>query len=142
MSTAPGSPRATGSCLCGAVRYAVHGPMRPVIMCHCGQCRRQSGHHVAATACRREHLEVLDEGTLAWFAPDTIARRGFCSRCGSNLFWSRLEPDAGEYISIMAGTLDGPTGLKAIAHIFVADAGDYYSIADGLPCHAARQESG
>lgn len=34
---------------------------------------------------------------------------------------------------IMAGTLDGPTGLKTAAHIFVGDAGDYYEIDDDLP---------
>jgi hypothetical protein len=34
---------------------------------------------------------------------------------------------------IMAGTLNPPTGLEAKGHIFVADAGDYYHIDDGLP---------
>ena len=33
----------------------------------------------------------------------------------------------------MAGTLDTPTGLKAIEHIFVADASDYYRIDEYLP---------
>ena len=33
----------------------------------------------------------------------------------------------------MAGSFDRPTGLKGGMHIFVADKGDYYDIADGLP---------
>ena len=33
---------------------------------------------------------------------------------------------------IAAGTLDPPTGLRTVAHTYVADAGDYYTIADGL----------
>jgi hypothetical protein len=32
----------------------------------------------------------------------------------------------------MAGTIDGATGLKLERHIFVADKGDYYEIADGI----------
>ena len=35
-------------------------------------------------------------------------------------------------ISVAAGCLDKPTGLKTASHIFVADRGDYYEITDGL----------
>ena len=50
------NPAITGGCLCGGVRYAVTGPLRDIIACHCEQCRRSSGHFVAATACRREQI--------------------------------------------------------------------------------------
>ena len=74
----------------------------------------------------------VDDG-LRWFRSSPEAQRGFCASCGANLFW---RPDHGEYVSIMAGTLDRPTGLKAVKHIFVPDVADYYSIHDGLPQHA------
>jgi hypothetical protein len=48
----------------------------------------------------------------------------------------------GRHISIMAGTLDTPTGLSAVEHIFVADASDYYTIDDGLPQHAQDSPPG
>lgn len=57
-------PIITGGCMCGAVRYAVHGPLRNVITCHCEQCRRSSGHFVAATACRREYFQLLQQDGL------------------------------------------------------------------------------
>lgn len=130
MTSSIQQPRATGGCLCGAVRYEIHGSMRPVVACHCTQCRRTSGHHVAATAVRAEHLRLVYSAGLRWYASNPNARRGFCGRCGSNLFW---EPRIGEHVSIMAGTLDGPTGLATAVHIHTADAGDYYRIADGVP---------
>jgi len=42
--------------LCGAVRYEVRGPLRPVVACHCTQCRRMTGHFLAATAAREADL--------------------------------------------------------------------------------------
>mgnify|MGYP001816740329 CR=1 FL=1 len=122
----------TGSCLCGAVRYRVTGPMRPVIACHCTQCRKASGHHVAATSARRGTVEI--SGELRWYQSSEKARRGFCPTCGSNLFWD----GPGENLSIFAGTLDGGTGLELKGHIYCADKGDYYEIADDLP-HADRR---
>ena len=122
----------TGSCLCGGVRFVVHAGLRPVDFCHCTQCRKTSGHFVAATACEPQDLEFLDDGGLRWYASSAIAERGFCRHCGSSLFW---RPVHGRHVSIMAGSLDGSTGLKSIEHIFVADAGDYYTIGDGLPQH-------
>jgi hypothetical protein len=124
----------SGGCLCGAVRYEVHGPLRDVIVCHCRECRRWHGHVCATTAARRGDLVVHDGGQLRWFdspAGDAGARRGFCGRCGSSLFWDAPERPT---VSIAAGTLDGPTGLRTIAHCYTDSAGDYYDLPeDGLP---------
>lgn len=116
-----------GGCLCGAVTYVARGALRPVVACHCVQCRKTSGHHVAATSVRRDEIDI--DGTVTWYVSSDTARRGFCGVCGSNLFWD----GAGENLSIFAGTLDGPTGLSMLGHIFCADKGDYYEIADGTP---------
>jgi hypothetical protein len=119
-----------GGCLCGAVRYEVHGELRPVVMCHCTQCRRMTGHIMAATAARRGDFRLVVDGALAWYASSEEARRGFCVRCGSTLFWEGVGRD---YISIAAGTLDDSGGLEVACHIFVADKGAYYQIADAAP---------
>jgi hypothetical protein len=55
--------RATGGCLCGAIRYTVRGPLRGVILCHCGQCRRWHGHLGAYTSAAR--ADVTLEGAEA-----------------------------------------------------------------------------
>jgi hypothetical protein len=120
----------TGGCLCGAVRYEVTGSLRPVVLCHCTQCRRSTGHFMAATAARHRDFRLGSATELRWYVSSDSARRGFCGRCGSTLFW---QGEGRDYISIAAGTLDGATGLASACHIFVADKGDYYSISDGLP---------
>ena len=118
----------TGGCLCGGVRYEVRGALSDCHACHCGQCRRQSGHFVAATGAQKDDFMLTSEGSLKWFRSSSFARRGFCADCGSALFWD----DGGEEISINAGSLDQPTGLKLTKHIYVDDKADYYEIEDSL----------
>ncbi len=122
-------PRATGGCLCGAVRYEVRGPLRPVVNCHCGQCRRTHGHVAAYTSAARADLVLIEDRGLKWYASSKQARRGFCGACGASLFWERL---GGEQISIAAGGIAAPSGLETVRHIFTAHKGDYYDIADDL----------
>jgi hypothetical protein len=126
--------QATGGCLCGSVRYEVRGPLRDVLTCRCIECRRWSGHVFAATAARREHLVLLESGSLRWLESphsESNARRGFCSECGSSLFW---DAPVRETISIAAGSLDEPTGLRLIGHVYVSQTADYDELPeDGLP---------
>lgn len=126
-----------GGCLCGWVRYRASGELRPVVNCHCGQCRRTHGHFAAYTSIEKNGLELVASGELRWFESTPGFRRGFCARCGASLFWERVE---GVDVGIAAGTLDGPTGLRTVGHIYVADAGDYYRIDDDLPTFAGSDE--
>ena len=120
----------SGACLCGKVRFRTTGPLRGVVYCHCSQCRRQTGHVVAATNLPRANIAIEGAENLTWFAASPEARRGFCATCGSVLFWKH---DALTTMSVLAGAFDRPSGLKGQSHIFVGDKGDYYEIADGLP---------
>ena len=124
----------TGQCLCGAVRYRVYGQLRDVIVCHCWKCRRFHGHVGAYTSVRRDQLVLTEQSGLAWHRSVTDetydVHRGFCRECGSSLFW---DPRGAPDIAIAAGSLDGPTGLKTIGHVWTSQKPDYYSITDGLP---------
>ncbi|RXF73371.1 GFA family protein [Hansschlegelia zhihuaiae] len=121
---------AKGGCLCGGVRYEATGGLAPPLACHCSQCARTSGNFAAMTACRTEDLTIEPSETLAWFRSSPDVERGFCARCGGNLFW-RAAPGDETYLT--AGTLDRPTGLRLAEHIFVGSKSDFYDIADGLP---------
>jgi hypothetical protein len=109
------------------VRYEIRGPLRDVIACHCSQCRKTSGHFVAASQALNANIVLLESATLKWYRSSPTAERGFCAHCGGNLFW-RPDGQNPPVTSITAGTLDAPTGLKTIKHIFVADKSDYYEI--------------
>jgi hypothetical protein len=122
-------PTAVGGCLCGAVRYEIRGPLRPVVNCHCGQCRKFHGHYGAYSNVASDGISITGYRHLKWYRSSSFARRGFCKECGSSLFWERIKSGT---ISIAAGTLDAPTKLKTVRHIFVADMGDYYKLADKL----------
>lgn len=122
-----------GSCLCGEVAFSIDGSMRPVLACHCGQCRKSSGHFWAATSVAEADLTLERDTGLAWYRASDSARRGFCRFCGSSLFWC---PDHAARIAVAAGSLDAPTGLRLEGHVFVADKADYHEIGGDLPCFA------
>lgn len=119
-----------GSCLCGAVAFEVEGDLRGPDACHCTECRKHSGHYFASTDVPRSALTVRGEDKLAWFRSSEKARRGFCSICGSSLFWDPLHRD---WIGIAMGAFDSPTGTSIAEHIFVSEKADYYEIGDGAP---------
>ncbi|MDQ0331156.1 MULTISPECIES: GFA family protein [Phyllobacteriaceae] len=115
-----------GGCLCGGTAYELRGERRPVVACHCVQCRKTSGHYVAATQVAADEA-VITGDTLTWFRSSDIAERGFCSVCGSNLFWRKFGSDR---LSVWAGTIDGPTGLRMESQLYPESAGDYYDLPD------------
>lgn len=120
----------TGGCLCGAVRYEVKGPLRNVVNCHCEMCQRLTGAYGAHTKARKVNITITFDDGLAWYKSSDVARRGFCRKCGSSLFWEPFELDA---TGILAGSLDGPSGLVTMGHIFVGEKSDFYTITDSLP---------
>lgn len=121
----------SGACLCGAVRFAGQAAGSVVTACHCRQCRQWSGHVWASF--RLSDWTIEGEDKLRWFASSLIADRGFCADCGSSLFWRRHGRAA---LSVSAGAVENPAGLKLSRHIWVSCKGDYYDIADGLPQEA------
>lgn len=120
-----------GSCLCGAVRFTVQGPLGAPDACHCSACRKWSGHYLASADIAKSALTVQDDSNaLRWFASSAKVRRGFCGTCGSSLFWDPVQRD---FIAVAMGALDSPSGTHLAKHIFTTEKGDYYDIADGLP---------
>ena len=122
----------TGSCQCGAVTYETRGELRPIVACHCHQCRKLTGHHMAASASLLKDFTITKDGGLSWYESSDYAKRGFCCKCGSQLFWQFND---GPQISITAGSFDDDSNIGFWGHIFCSDKGSYYEIpADELQC--------
>jgi len=120
------------------VHFEVTGDIPKPEACHCTQCRRQSGHVFASADVLRSAVTIHGSENITWFRSSEKARRGFCATCGSSVFW---DPLGKEWIAIAMGAFEQPSGTRLAKHIFVADKGDYYEIADGLPQHSAAAMS-
>jgi hypothetical protein len=69
-----------GGCLCGAVRYQVAGEPYRIGLCHCADCRKESGSSFTSFA-HWSRDAFLFSGHV-----ETYKGRSFCPRCGSRLF--------------------------------------------------------
>jgi len=125
-----------GGCLCGAVRYRIDGELGPIVLCHCGQCRKAQGGAFAVNAPVRAadfHLLAGAEALKA-YASSPGKWRSFCAHCGSPIHSRR--DDRPEVLRLRIGTLDTPIAQHPAAHIHVASKAGWWEIADDLPQHA------
>jgi hypothetical protein len=119
-----------GSCLCGAVRIEIEEPLEHAPeACHCSLCRKQTGNFFVGVNVRRSALRVAGAELVNWYRSSEKVQRGFCSICGSTLFW---QPTIAGYpwTSVALGCLDTPMELRVAKHTFVADKGRYYDVPD------------
>lgn len=121
----------SGRCECGAVRFKITGPLGDVTLCHCSQCRRRSGYLWGSVKVPQVDFTITEGAqAVTWHSSSDWATRGFCSTCGSQLFY---RPNQSDYIAVAAGALDQPTGLKVRRHIFTKDQADFVEILDAAP---------
>jgi len=129
--------RLSGSCLCGDVAFDAVGEAKRVSACYCGMCRKQNGGGAFHGAELRGTLSLTKDDGLKWYESSTKARRGFCSNCGSSLFWqSTVDP---AYFDVSLGTLDDLSELTLQAHIFVDDKAPYQTVPTNAP-HFTRSD--
>jgi hypothetical protein len=110
----------SGSCLCGAVRFEVHGKFEHFYLCHCEHCRKDTGSAHAAnlfsSSARLTWLTGQEQLTL-FTLPGTRHQRCFCSVCGSALPNWQMH---GALLLVPAGSLNSQFSRKPDAHIFMA----------------------
>ncbi|MDH5205246.1 MAG: GFA family protein [Hylemonella sp.] len=127
-----------GSCLCGAVRYALSAEPGPIIKCHCRKCRKASGTAFATNALveRKDFTLQAGQEALAEYESTPGVFRVFCRHCASPLYSRR--PHEPERIRLRIGTLDTPIAARPTAHIFVESKAEWDEICDDLPQYAQR----
>ena len=128
-STANALPALTGGCLCGRVRYEATPDHRDGYYCHCRMCQLAFGNTRAAFLNLRKS-EVRWLSAPAYYASSKIARRGFCSHCGTPLAFEYLDS---ERMDLAAGSLDDPSLLKPTTHFAIESRIAAWHAEDGLP---------
>jgi hypothetical protein len=121
------------------VRFSCAAAPSVVTLCHCTMCRRSVGAQ-SVTWATVAHAACTVEGEgLAWYRSSTHARRGFCARCGSSLFFaSDHHPDE---LDLSVGAFDQPDRCPPTCHIHVLDKVSWVVLAPKLPCHVADSSS-
>ena len=128
----------TGSCLCGAVGWAVRPPFRFFQYCHCSRCRKRSGTAHAANL-------LADAAQLTWTRGEDAVRRwempgarayctGFCAQCGSALPWITKN---GRFVVVPAGGLDDEPAERPNRNVHWASRAAWYAHASELPLYDA-----
>lgn len=100
----------TGGCLCGAVRYAIDGPVGAAGYCHCADCRRISGSaYGISVPVAAADFRIVQGTPKGYTKPSDAGRpvtRFFCPECGSPIYTQPpLHPDR---VFVKAGSLDDP----------------------------------
>ncbi len=127
----------SGRCLCGTVRFELHGRLGPLAYCHCSMCQRASGSAFGANAPIRSQYLKWGAGreAIAEYESSPGKFRAFCSKCGSPIYSRHAaEPDS---FRIRLGTLDGDPERRALAHFWVSSKASWFDITDDLPRYPA-----
>jgi hypothetical protein len=129
VDATPTLPPLTGGCLCGSVRYEATPDHRDGYYCHCRMCQLAFGNTRAAYINLRKR-EVRWLTPPSYYASSKIARRGFCSHCGTPL---TFEFHDSERMDLSVGSLDNPADVKPTTHFSVETRIANWHAVDGLP---------
>ncbi len=125
-----------GSCLCGAIKYRITGPIKVFQYCHCSRCRKFTGSaHAANLFVPPEQFSwTQGEASLGRYEhPDAkYFATTFCKQCGSSMPWA---VQGGKNIVVTAGTLDEDPGIRPMWNIFWASRACWFEGTEALPKH-------
>lgn len=122
----------TGGCLCGAIKFTAKLPTKWCAHCHCSMCRREHGAgYVTWVGFDDQQVELThSNNALSWYESSPGAERGFCSHCGSSLFF-RSNSWAGE-LHIALGCINDAIDRQPQANVFFDRHVDWMPIDDRL----------
>ncbi len=114
----------TGKCLCGAVTFTAEAVEQHVHACHCSMCRHWTGGPMQAA--RVDGVTYGGEEHINTYPSSEWAERGFCTRCGSSLFYRM--PETG--MTVMAiGAFDDQDQFDLAGEIYVDEKPSGYDFA-------------
>jgi hypothetical protein len=114
--------------MCGAVSYTAKGVDKEIAACHCSMCRRwASGPFLGINA---KSVEWQGEANIRTIQSSKWAERGFCTQCGTGLFYRITAPGKFSGVTSLAyGTLDDQTGVTLTKEWFIDNKPEAYALA-------------
>ncbi len=123
-----------GGCLCGAVRYKLHGAPDWSAHCHCRSCQKATGAAFTTWAGMKKQNFEVTRGRLTVCNTSPDVERGFCGKCGTSLTYVAEKGWPGQ-VSVLVPTLDDPGIVTPTAHVYVEHQLPWVKLDDGLPTH-------
>jgi len=126
-----------GGCYCGAIRYQITSLPTWAAHCHCRSCQMALGGAFLTWAKVAAGDFEVTKGKIKTIQKTPSITRGFCGDCGTTLTYdSKTEVEgqdfgAGDWFA--ASTLDDPSIVKPMSHVFVSHQQPWIKLADNLP---------
>jgi hypothetical protein len=102
----------TGGCQCGAVRYAVEGPLGEASVCYCRMCQKATGGAFGLFVRANYDRMTWTRGKPKYFVSSNVARRGFCGDCGTPLTW-----EYEGWIDLTVATFDEAAAIEPVVQM-------------------------
>jgi hypothetical protein len=126
----------TGGCACGRVRYTVTVEPDEAYLCHCRMCQRATGSvSIAFVTIKRDGIKW--NGEPDWYDSSPIARRPFCSQCGTSLGFEFKE--GSERMDLTVASFDDPTPFTPKHHFGAESMHPAWTNTEGLPKYRTDQ---
>ncbi|AKH67781.1 hypothetical protein IMCC21906_00086 [Spongiibacter sp. IMCC21906] len=116
------------SCLCGSVKFEIElsNPEPEIAACHCSMCRKWLGGPMLAMDSGMLK-NVSGESFISRYSSSEWAKRGFCKKCGTNLFYYLIPA---EQYHFPVGLFDSEIQFKFSHQIFIDEKPDFYTFAN------------
>ena len=122
-----------GGCQCGAVRYEITGALMGVGACHCRDCQYASGGGPNYVALAPKDGFAFTKGEPRRYeragGSGEMVSRVFCADCGTPLISEGALP----FHPVKVGSLDDPSSLQPMVHIWTSSAQPWHPIDPALP---------
>lgn len=128
-------PAKSGGCQCGRVRYRADLTGSEAYLCHCRMCQRATG-GFAASFIQVGNGAVTWDSEPDWYASSPIAKRPFCSACGTPLGFRFNGSDS---MDLTLGSLDDPYGIEPLAHAGIESVHEAWIDTSALPRHRSDE---
>jgi hypothetical protein len=121
-----------GGCLCGAIRYRIHG--EPIVSgtCQCRSCRKASAAAIVPWLQVSSEQFAFTAGRPVEFQSSPAVTRTFCGRCGTPLTYRKTS--YGNKLDVTSCSLDDPDAFPPMGHTWTSHKLRWVKLADDLPC--------